>query len=474
MKFLLFSFVTLTIIFSQNCQSQTIDTLVDIGNQKLHFNIRLGTGIPILFEAGAQNDYSTWNSILEPIAKITEAPIITYDRAGNGKSSVNTHIKEDSKHGIISSIEELEMGLKLLGYDKEIMLVSHSYGGYLSILYASRHPELVKGVVLIDVNLNYFSQPRILEETLKGGDAEVSDWKKNDLGSYYRHVNLRETVKLMEKVQFPVTIPVIDIVRGNSDNKNPDDERYFQLCHKQFVENLPNATAIKAFGCGHGVYNDNPSLVIQSISKLYAQISKGKQQLMIYNRTLDYTSNLLNYGQLNKKETKKIEQQKLEYLLSNLYYWVEYKKSLNSFFPSETSIKDSSYLALDQTSIVNDLKIIEKTGFFSEEFLINYSQLMDTINKGLKNGTLTWGMGEMPSFEDGANEWCNCQDNPDNYLNLLTLKHLKIKKDFASFYWTWGGNFKYHVKAKKENNSWKITYLEGFDLKQYNLNSSNK
>lgn len=86
MKLFLKVIIFFTLFSSQKNQSQTIDTLVDVGNHKLHFNIIKGTGIPILFEAGGGSDGTVWNSILKPIAEITGATLITYDREGFGKA----------------------------------------------------------------------------------------------------------------------------------------------------------------------------------------------------------------------------------------------------------------------------------------------------------------------------------------------------------------------------------------------------
>ena len=118
MKLLLNVIIFFTLFNSENSQSQTIDTLVEVGNHKLHFKIVKGNGIPILFESGAGDDGTVWNSILAPIAEITGATLITYDRAGFGKSTINTLETDESKHGIINSVEDLEEGLKIFGYDK--------------------------------------------------------------------------------------------------------------------------------------------------------------------------------------------------------------------------------------------------------------------------------------------------------------------------------------------------------------------
>jgi len=283
-KFLI-SILFFSTFITANSQSKAIDTLVDVGNHKIHFKIIKGKGMPILFDAGGGNSGVVWNSLLDQTSKITGATLITYDRAGFGTSTIDTLQTDDSKHGIISSIEDLEIGLKKLGYDKEMMLVSHSYGGYLSTLYASRHPKLVKGVVLIDVNHNYYEDGYI-EKVLATQDKLIPEWKKNNKGVYYMSATILETVKIMSKISIPQNIPVIDFVNGIPFWKEDDEIERWKNCHKKYVENNPNVTGIIANGCHHGIWMDNPVLVISSIAKMYANTSKQKAE--IQERTLEY------------------------------------------------------------------------------------------------------------------------------------------------------------------------------------------
>ncbi|CAM2797356.1 alpha/beta hydrolase fold [Flavobacterium succinicans] len=288
-------FLISTIVFfsfiSAKSQSKVIDTLVDVGNHKIHFKIIKGEGIPILFDAGGGNDGSVWNSILDQTSKITNATLITYDRAGFGKSTIDTLQKDDSKHGIISSIEDLEIGLKKLGYDKEIMLVSHSYGGYLSELYASRHPKLVKGVVLIDVNHNYYEDGYI-EKVVATQDKLIPQWKKNNKGTYYMASTILETVKIMSKVSIPQNIPVVDFVNGIPFLKTTEEIERWKECHRNYVANNANVTGIIAHGCGHGIWMGNPPLIITTIAKLYARTSNQKAE--IQERALQYSITACN------------------------------------------------------------------------------------------------------------------------------------------------------------------------------------
>lgn len=114
-------------VFLPCAEAQTLDTLIDVGGYKLHFSITRGKGIPILFEAGGGDDASAWNGIIHPIAEITHATLITYDRIGFGKSGLDSN-----QHGIVKMIDGLETGLHKLGYWGNIMLVAHSQGAIYS------------------------------------------------------------------------------------------------------------------------------------------------------------------------------------------------------------------------------------------------------------------------------------------------------------------------------------------------------
>ena len=46
------SFLLCFLIISFVGQSQVLDTLIDVGGHRLHFNIIKGKGVPILFESG--------------------------------------------------------------------------------------------------------------------------------------------------------------------------------------------------------------------------------------------------------------------------------------------------------------------------------------------------------------------------------------------------------------------------------------
>ena len=250
----------------------------------MHFKIMKGVGIPILFEAGAGNDGSIWDDILEKIHKVTGTTLITYDRSGFGKSEVNPKLKNDLDFGLINGIKELETGLSKLGLNNEIILVPHSYGGFYTTLYASRHPDQVKSVVRIDANL----VGAYTDEVLKIMDTEEAPPKSPvTLGIYYLVKTYPETVKILREIDFPSNIPVIDII--SPINRGYPDELWALInrVHKDFVDKESNRVQIIAEGSGHYIFQDNPNLVISTIIKAYSETLTVNQKNILIKRALE-------------------------------------------------------------------------------------------------------------------------------------------------------------------------------------------
>jgi pimeloyl-ACP methyl ester carboxylesterase len=261
MKKITFLLIIDLVLNSMIINGQIIDTLVDNGGYNLHFSILPGKGMPILFETGYMDNTKIWDGIIQPIADITGAPLITYDRQGFGKSTIDSKRK-----GIEDEINGLETALTKLGYFKEIMLVSHSFGGFYNTVYVNRNPEQVKGIVFIDA-----SMACIFTDDMIG---------KMGLNPYEF-----EMVKTMKKLpSLSTSIPVIDLI---SEQNVMRDNRW-KTCHDDFVSEAPNRKSIFAFKTSHYIFKDNTRLVIDAIISLYADIQKPKVKSMILEKAYTY------------------------------------------------------------------------------------------------------------------------------------------------------------------------------------------
>lgn len=267
-------------------QSVQLDTLVNIGEHKIHFNIIEGKGIPILFESGAGDDGTVWNDLLKPLHDITGTTLITYDRAGFGKSEINPTIKTDEGHGILNGIEELEMALKKLGYFDVLIIVSHSYGGFYATLFSARNPDKVKYNIRIDSVLEGW----YTDEVLKKIESEnVPPKTKGTLGIYYLVTNYTNTVRLMRNIEFPASVPVIDIWSPIQRHHTDEEWKLLIETHEKFVNSETNREGIVAKGSGHYVFIDNPKLAINAIIKAYTNtLTDDKVNLNILSKLLDW------------------------------------------------------------------------------------------------------------------------------------------------------------------------------------------
>jgi hypothetical protein len=253
---LLISLVASTFI----TKGQSKDTLINVGKYNLHFTIISGKGIPILFEAGGGNDGAIWKSISKPIAEITGATVITYDRPGLGKSGVDS-----ADMSIENDIKGLEKGLAVLGFQKKIMLVSHSLGGFYNTLYASRNAEKVTAIVFIDVNLPCFFTAEHFEK------MNASE-------------NFKKLVETVRKNPLPANIPIMDIVSEKTSFEGTPDADRWKACHRDFANSRQNTKKLIAYETGHYVFRQNSQLVIKAIVTIYANDVMPSQKTAIIER----------------------------------------------------------------------------------------------------------------------------------------------------------------------------------------------
>ncbi len=90
---------------------------------------------------------TAWDSL----AKVRR--VIFYDQRGVGRSAP---LNPGQSCTLADQIDDLEALRAHLGYEK-IDLLGHSWGGYLSMAYAARHPERISHLVMVDSAAPKFS-----------------------------------------------------------------------------------------------------------------------------------------------------------------------------------------------------------------------------------------------------------------------------------------------------------------------------
>ncbi|HEV2131747.1 MAG TPA: alpha/beta hydrolase [Longimicrobiaceae bacterium] len=119
--------------------------LIDIGGYRLHLHCT-GSGTPtVVLEAGAGEFSSAWSLVQPEVAHFTR--VCSYDRAGAGWSDSAPASMPRTSDQVV---RELHVLLHRAGIRPPLLLVGHSAGSFHIRLYASRFPQDVSGMVLVD------------------------------------------------------------------------------------------------------------------------------------------------------------------------------------------------------------------------------------------------------------------------------------------------------------------------------------
>jgi pimeloyl-ACP methyl ester carboxylesterase len=306
--------------------------LVDVGGWRLHLNCtgEARAGQPtVILEAGSGDFSVEWSLVQPAVAKF--ARVCSYDRAGDGWSDLGPHPR--TFHQIVYELHTL---LDKAGVKPPLVLVGHSYGGWLVRLYASTYPAEVAGMVLIeagadnpwrmmpdgklvrsadlatgrpipavkvsnplhvsDIPPGALSQMRAgIQEAVKHAnepprnklpaDAQrMRTWALAQLGHVAAAVNpfVEEELAGLRaeraKSEHPLgEMPLIVLTRGMSEKDGPDGEAFaaeHRRDHAAQAAMSRKGKLVIAAHSGHHVQLDEPELVIKSIREVLAAVRK--------------------------------------------------------------------------------------------------------------------------------------------------------------------------------------------------------
>ena len=180
-----------------------------------------------------------------------------------------------------------------------------------------------------------------------------------------------------------------------------------------------------------------------------------------------------------KATTSANDIEQIQNLIRQVLNWADTQKSID-LLPVLADSKDGLYIGFDLNKHKQNLDKLQKTNFFATEFIENYNQIILNLDKGIRNGNIEkWLIGDMPpfNFSSNVNPWTGCQDIPyddPNPFDNIVIKEVNIRN--GDLIWKWGKPelitepswkvFEYKFRVVKENDRWKISYLQGFDFKE--------
>ncbi len=254
---------------------EAIETLVQIEKFRLNFRVIEGGDLTILLEAGGGMDSREWNNLAPGLARKTGATIVSYDRAGFGKSDL-----PETPHDMREEVEWLWKGLQKLELDKNLILVGHSFGGWMIRLLSSDHPQVVRGMVFVDPFTNEFVDllgVEYLDVHPMAGKLPFNTSQPDRLTKIQRAMvrmvgdGLGPKMEIMRKTAIPSDIPVLVITSGRPFLPKTEEQEAWRLSHERMTASIEGATLVVAEESDHMIPLRQPDLIIEAVMKVITQ-----------------------------------------------------------------------------------------------------------------------------------------------------------------------------------------------------------
>lgn len=224
----------------------------------------------VLFEAGMGDRSDVWSSIQDEISLMTST--FSYDRAGTGRNDLSV-----SPRTCADLVDDLFKLLNKVSVKPPFILVSHSFGGLVSRLFASRYPNFVIGMILVDAAPEYkeIAYEKILPGHLLDSNREyyinpMLNAEKIDKKRSYKQIENHKGI-----FAFPLTV----ITRGLPDSYYKDwpNQEILEVEQKlqvDFMKLSNNSKTVIAQQSRHYIQHDEPELVVDAIAEMVSQYRK--------------------------------------------------------------------------------------------------------------------------------------------------------------------------------------------------------
>jgi pimeloyl-ACP methyl ester carboxylesterase len=251
---------------------EPVESLVKVGKYHLNFKVIKGSSLTILLEAGGGMDSEEWIKLAPVFAQKTGATVVSYDRAGFGKSDL-----PDIPYDMREEVDWLWQGLKQLGLNKNLVLVGHSYGGWLIRLIASEHPDAIKGMVFVDPFTNEIVEAlgvEYLDNHPMVGKHPFDSTRPEKLTPQQRALvrmvgkGLGPKIEVMRKTSIPSGIPVRVITCGKKFLPKPEEQMAWRQAHEDLTASIEGAVLLVAGQSSHMIPWDQPEIIIDALMEI--------------------------------------------------------------------------------------------------------------------------------------------------------------------------------------------------------------
>ena len=263
--------------------------LINLGSHRLEAYIE-GEGDPtVVIDAGLGEGIANWRAVQESIATVTR--VVTYNRAGYGGSDPGPLPRACGRE-----VEELKALLDSASIAGPYVLVGHSLGALNAAVFASKYPDRIAGMVLLDPPPLSFIRREVYPGLLATADEMTGKWQAQAdsgatssdprtraeatflrmIASEHREMFGGESEKEISEISTFGDIPLIVIASGKPNPAFGDVAEEFQeywvdqsraICRKS-----SSGMFVLAEKSSHQLHVDAPDLVDDIILSVVHQI----------------------------------------------------------------------------------------------------------------------------------------------------------------------------------------------------------
>jgi pimeloyl-ACP methyl ester carboxylesterase len=245
-----------------------------VGGARVHA-LTSGSGGPaVVFISGMGEDLATWRDVQPAVANLSTT--LVYDRPGLGRSTPAPGIRHARAMAV-----ELHALIEVAGVPRPVILVGHSLGAWVAVVFAHEYPADTAGLVLVDPA---FREGR-LREMLSGAEwaAREALLAKYATGMSPAQRDEKAGLDLSGEQAFAaVPLPPVPVQLLSGARTNPafpfsgieKDVKFDE--HRRLLAGARSAGHVVVETARHYIQNEAPSDVVLAVSKVLAS-ARGSQ-----------------------------------------------------------------------------------------------------------------------------------------------------------------------------------------------------
>ncbi|KXO01765.1 hydrolase [Bacillus thuringiensis] len=233
-----------------------IEGYVQVDDFKMYSKVFQGKKLqPVIIMEAGYGDYSkAWDHIVEGMTEF--GTVLTYDRAGLGKSGVS------SKRRISSEmIKDLRSCLEQLQLKPPYIFVGHSFGGINARLFATFYSEDMLGIVLVDSTPENYKKDFL---PIMSPELQEAYYKQFVHESSYEEFmfSLGEADKHCQSMR---NIPLVVLAAGKKAYYSQKAQMKWLQLQEELLRLSSNHTFVIAERSGHYIQKDEPQYIIDAV-----------------------------------------------------------------------------------------------------------------------------------------------------------------------------------------------------------------